>query len=325
MYLGIKIKKKKKFLARRAGNELKRVNWFRNAKCILYLAQGMRNKKIIAEGNKPVSKKESKQMKFMSLWIAKEGKRMTYLWICPLVDSLKLPLAPFNSFRQRKRDRERERERESGVSVSVWFVFRSFLPSVQPVSRTRPVPGLGHTPPADARLFRHCSAAAAGPHWLAMACSRLSWRHLVCTSCCVCCVWCAVMSCIRRRGNSATGREQVMWLREINQCTLNLFPCHVGFEYDENTPLHNWRVNKYANSRDCRDDVRNALLCYGYPSVICYVRRSHVTAGLSGESIAVRLYCTFRDFEKGRKFCSNLIYNTNRCTSTHVVSNITLH
>jgi hypothetical protein len=55
------------FLALRARDALTGVNLFRNVKYSLYLAQGNRNRKIIAEGNKPISKKESKQMQFVFL------------------------------------------------------------------------------------------------------------------------------------------------------------------------------------------------------------------------------------------------------------------
>jgi hypothetical protein len=52
------------------------------------LARRNRNRKIIAEENKPISKKETKQMHFF--FIVKEGEHMTYLWIFLGVDSLEL-------------------------------------------------------------------------------------------------------------------------------------------------------------------------------------------------------------------------------------------
>lgn len=78
------------FLALRARNALQGVNSFHNAKYSLYLARRNRNRKIIAEENKPISKKETKQMQFIFSLNLKEGERMTYLWIFLGVDSLQL-------------------------------------------------------------------------------------------------------------------------------------------------------------------------------------------------------------------------------------------
>jgi hypothetical protein len=62
---GLSLPISRSFPALRARNASKGVNLFYNSKYNLYLARGNRNRKIIAEENKPSSKKETKQMQFI--------------------------------------------------------------------------------------------------------------------------------------------------------------------------------------------------------------------------------------------------------------------
>lgn len=169
---GLSLPVSRSFLDLRARNALRGVNWFHNAKYSLYLARRNRNRKIIAEENKPISKKETKQMQFIFSLNLKEGDRMTYLWIFLGVDSSELLWTPFNSVRQRKRNRG------NGVSISFWLGFRSlpsFRAASQPVALGQPLASDTHPRPVLLSILYSINTALT---WNGV-CSRISYHLAV--------------------------------------------------------------------------------------------------------------------------------------------------